>query len=187
MSSKEHLQKELVLSQRKIKDAEEKKTKLKKLVQELDNHYQTSKGSVMRYNKLKTIVKEFTSENTMKLLQECIKRKPAVNGKSNSLTGNLLQRCAEFAGKAAEVAEKNTDITDVHIIPPDIKKMDKKTVSMNIENNEKVLADYQKTFISFKHRIDNLKKNYEASKANPPNIRYQELKKMIKQTIEAGV
>ena len=118
MNSKEQLQKELVLCQRKIKDAEEKKTKLKELVKDLNRLYQMSKGSVMRYNKLKAIVKEFTSESTMKLIQDCIRKKPSSNGRSTSITGNMLQRCIEFAGKAAEVAEKNTDINDVHVIPP---------------------------------------------------------------------
>lgn len=187
MTSKEQLQKELVLSRRKITDAEEKKTKLKNIVQDLDNLYQTSKGSVMRYSKLKTIVKEFTSENTMKLLQDCTRKKPPLNGRAASISGSLLQRCAEFAGKAAEVAEKNTDLTDVHVIPPEIKKMDKKTLSMNIENNKKILADYQQSFINFKNRIEQLRKTYEASKAHPPNIRYQELKNMIKEMVRTGV
>ena len=65
--------------------------------------------------------------------------------------------------------------------------MDKKTLSMNIENGERILGDYQTSFVRFKHRIDNLKKAYEASKAHAPNIRYEELKTMIKETVNAGV
>lgn len=55
-----------------------------------------------------------------------------------------------------------------------------------IEDTRNILSNYQKAFRNIKHIIERLKKDYEASKQYPPNARYNELKRMIKDTVAAA-
>ncbi|XP_014780883.1 uncharacterized protein LOC106876724 isoform X2 [Octopus bimaculoides] len=187
MTGKEQLQKEYMLMQRKLKDADSKKLKLCDIIKNLDTSYQRSKGSVMRYNQLKNIIKATIDDKNILFLQECVKRESHEGSqRSSSITGGLLQRCAEFAGKSSEIADKNVQINAITFIPTEVKKLDKTMLKNGIEDTRNILSNYQKAFRNMKHIIERLKKDYEASKQYPPNTRYNELKRMIKDTVAAS-
>ncbi|CAI9739192.1 Hypothetical predicted protein [Octopus vulgaris] len=68
----------------------------------------------------------------------------------------------------------------------EVKRLDKTMLKNGIEDTRNILSNYQKAFRNIKHITERLKKDYEASKQYPPNTRYNELKRMIKDTVAAS-
>lgn len=172
----------------------------------LEKTYMESKGtfSVSRYGDLKDMIKKVTSDEVLKKVQSLSDSTARLQspGAKTGMSG-LLQKARAFGsgeegaggaqnevsggstrtkggGKVSGFFKKLKDVTGFSDDPPDIRCLDKEDIRRDNERRRREVSRMNTRGQRAYARLEQLHKQYQASKAHAPPTRYQELKDMIK-------